>query len=68
MKFFNRGQAKKSDDGSHDHPSGPPSLDVPGFIVALNAGGKLPFFEDWTPEDPPEEEFEEEFEEEPELM
>ncbi|NKB53531.1 MAG: hypothetical protein GKR97_15145 [Rhizobiaceae bacterium] len=67
MRFLNRGQAKKHGDDLYVHQPGPPSPEVPGFLVALQAGG-LPFIEDWYPEEPPEPEFEDDFDVEPELM
>jgi hypothetical protein len=64
MRFFNKGKGKKSDDGSSDHMPGPPSFDIPGFIVAMEAGGRATFFDYLTPPEP-EDEFPHE---EPELQ
>ena len=57
MRFKNKGQAKKNGDTDYVHEPGPPSFDVPGFIVALNAGGRPPFLEDFYPEPPGEDDW-----------
>ena len=46
MRFNNKGQAKKNGDTDYVHQPGPPSFDIPGFMVAMNAGGNAPVFED----------------------
>jgi len=47
MKFFNNGKGKGPKHDAEDHQPGPSSFDVPGFIVAFNAGGNPPFLDHW---------------------
>ncbi|MEP1208320.1 MAG: hypothetical protein ABJM29_08775 [Rhizobiaceae bacterium] len=51
MRFFNNGKGKGPKHDGDESQSGPPNFDVPGFMVALAAGGRPPFLDGFGEDD-----------------